>query len=143
MSNAIATPVVPTALAEQPGPASSPLADAVRRTPFYLESQNQPLFAWLHRRADTTDASHAAVICPPTGHEQIHSHRALRHLADAFARAGIPALRLDYHGTGDSAGTDEDPALCATRLANIRDAQAWMRQHLGCARITLVGLRIG
>jgi pimeloyl-ACP methyl ester carboxylesterase len=52
-------------------------------------------------------------------------------------------LRCDYHGTGDSAGTDEDPDRYATWLANLRDAQAWMREQLGCRHITLVGLRLG
>jgi pimeloyl-ACP methyl ester carboxylesterase len=129
---------------DPPTPAQdSPSAPAVERTPFYLESLHQGIFAWLHRCASVPPANHGVVICPPIGHEQIHSHRSLRHLADACARAGFPTLRLDYHGTGDSEGSDEDPARCATWLANIRDAQVWMREQLGCERITLVGLRLG
>jgi pimeloyl-ACP methyl ester carboxylesterase len=31
----------------------------------------------------------------------------------------------------------------ATWLANIRDAKAWMEQHVGCVQISLVGLRLG
>ncbi len=44
------------------------------------------------------------MLCAPIGSEYTRSHRSLRHLADRFARAGIPAVRFDYHGTGNSPG---------------------------------------
>ncbi len=134
------------AVAEATPPATNeavPPAVPVRRTPLYLESQGQWLFAWLHRPAGAAHASHGIVVCPPVGHEQVHAHRGLRHLAEALAGAGFPCLRLDYHGTGDSPGTQEEADRLPTWLANIRDAQAWLRRHLGCARITLAGLRLG
>jgi pimeloyl-ACP methyl ester carboxylesterase len=114
----------------------------IRRSAFYLESRPQPIFSWLHR-PERGITAHGVILCPPVGHEQVHSHRGLRHLADALARAGYPTLRLDYHGTGDSAGSDTDADLCATRIANIQDAHRWMTRSLGCSRITLVGLRLG
>ena len=83
------------------------------------------------------------MICPPIGFEQLHSHRSLRHLADALAAAGIPTLRFDWHGSGDSAGNDEDPQRVSTWLANARDSLVWMRDHLGCQRVSVIGLRIG
>src|SRR5207248_357876 len=70
-------------------------------------------------------------------------HRSLRHLADALAAVGWPCVRFDWHGTGDSGGSDEDPDRVATWLANIRDAQAWLTRQLGCKRISVVGLRLG
>jgi alpha-beta hydrolase superfamily lysophospholipase len=113
----------------------------VRRTAIYLESQDSYVFAWLHT-APGAHAAHGVVLCPPIGYEQVHAHRSLRHLADAFARAGLVALRLDYHGTGDSPGTDANPNRRATWLANIADAVAWLRkQH--CVRVSLFGLRLG
>ncbi len=122
---------------------ASPPATAVRRTAFYLESGQESLFAWLHCPDRPTHAGHGVVLCPPLGHEQVHAHRSLRHLADACARAGYPTLRLDYHGTGDSAGSDEDPDRWATWLRNVRDAQTWMRRHLSCERLSLIGVRLG
>src|SRR5438874_878972 len=95
---------------------TTPAAAAVRRTAFYLESGQHSLFAWLHCPDRPAHAGHGIVLCPPLGHEQVHAHRSLRHLADACARAGFPTLRLDYHGTGDSAGSDEDPDRWATWL---------------------------
>jgi len=117
--------------------------ESVRRTAFYLESQGQPLFAWLHHRVEPTGFNHGVIICPPIGYEQLHSHRSLRHLAERLAQEEIPVLRFDWHGTGDSAGVDEDTGRLATWLANVRDAVQWMRRQLGCRQISLIGLRLG
>ncbi len=117
--------------------------EETQRTAFYLHSQGRPLLAWLHAPAHTARTGEGAVICPPLGYEQIHAHRTLRHLAEALARAGVPVLRFDYEGTGDSAGVDEDPSRCATWLANVGDAVDWMRCRVGCEQLTLIGVRLG
>ncbi|MDB5335342.1 MAG: hypothetical protein JWN70_961 [Planctomycetaceae bacterium] len=116
---------------------------SVRRDAFYLQSQGQPLFAWLHTAANQPSLNHGVIICSPFGYEQVHTHRSLRHLADDLADHGIPTLRFDWHGTADSAGIDEDANRCATWQANLRDAVDWMRHELGCRQISIVGLRLG
>jgi alpha-beta hydrolase superfamily lysophospholipase len=113
----------------------------VRRQAMYAASQGQPLFAWLHRPNAATD--HGVVICPPHGFEQVHSHRSLRQLADDLARAGHLVCRFDYHGTGDSAGTDEDPDRVAVWRSNIADILQWMRLEHGCRRLSVIGVRLG
>ncbi|HWC90542.1 MAG TPA: alpha/beta hydrolase, partial [Pirellulales bacterium] len=118
-------------------------SEPVRQTAFYLPSQGESLFAWLHMSPHGAGLDHGVLICPPIGFEQLHAHRGLRHLADALARLGLPVLRFDWHGTGDSAGSDADPARCATWVANARDAQSWLRNELGCRRVSVVGLRMG
>lgn len=120
-----------------------PQSASVRRDAIYLQSQGQPLFAWLHTGADQPCLDHGVIICPSIGYEQLHAHRSLRHLADELANQGVPTLRFDWHGTGDSSGIDEDPNRCATWQANLRDAVEWMRQVLGCREVSIVGLRIG
>lgn len=115
----------------------------LRRTAFYFDSRGQALFGWLQVRESALHADHGIIICPPLGHEQIHSHRSLRHLADGIAEAGFPLVRFDYHGTGDSSGSGEEPERLSTWLANIRDACLWLKHHLGCTRISLIGLRLG
>lgn len=115
----------------------------VARTAFYLTSRNEPLLAWLHMPARASAVDHGVLICAPIGFEQLHANRSLRHLADALARQGLPALRFDWHGTGDSAGGDADPSRRAAWHQNVRDAMAWMRTKLGCRRISIVGLRMG
>ncbi len=86
---------------------------------------------------------HGVIICPPIHFEQIHSHRSLRHLADALARQGLPTLRFDWHGSGDSAGNDEDADRLAAWRGNVRDAIRWLREQVGCRRVSVIGLRMG
>lgn len=115
----------------------------VRRSAFYIEGHSEPIFAWLHRRDEGPVLDHGVIVCPPFGHEQLHSHRSLRHLADSLALAKIATLRFDWHGAGDSPGYDEDPDRYATWLANVSDAATWMRKELGCRQVSLIGLRLG
>src|ERR1700744_4792050 len=61
---------------------------------------------WLHDAPGTR----GVVLCNAFGHEAMWSHKSMRRLATQLARNGMPTLRFDYHGTGDSAGSDEDPA---------------------------------
>lgn len=63
----------------------------------------------IFHQGESVPASRAAVlICAPFGHELMRSQRFFRVLADRLARAGIPVLRFDYHGCGDSPGEDLD-----------------------------------
>jgi len=112
------------------------------RSAFYFESGGRSLFAWLHQPAGA-GADHGVLICPPLGHEQVHSHRTLRHLAEKLAAQGFAVMRFDYHATGDSDGAEGDPQRLATWKANVSDAVDWMRREGGCRKISLVGLRLG
>ncbi|HEX3096616.1 MAG TPA: alpha/beta hydrolase [Usitatibacter sp.] len=123
------------------GPA--PVVDAtIHRTPSYIGTGDRALFAWYHEvpmlRTDCV-----AVICPPVGSEYTRSHRSLRHLADRLARVGIPALRFDYHGMGDSPGTDLDPRRVETWRENVLAAIAHARALSGSSRVFLAGVRLG
>lgn len=115
----------------------------VVKTPFYLSSAGQPLFAWLHATRSATTFHHGIVICPPLGFEQLHSHRSLRHLADSLCNDQTAVLRFDWHGTGDSAGSDSDPQRCTTWQANVQETVRWLRNVAGCSRISVVGVRMG
>ena len=88
--------------------------EAISRKPGYFASQGADLFRWLHVAHGAPPADAVAVICPPVASEYTRSHRTLRHLCDRLAAAGIPALRFDYHGTGDSPGSDLDPDRLGT-----------------------------
>ena len=114
----------------------------VERTPFFFESQGASLLVWMHR-ASSIVKGHGVLICPPIGHEMVHSHRSLRHLADALAKRGLTVLRFDYQGTGDSEGSDADPQLCQRWLGNVRDLCEWLRAEGDCEKVSLVGLRMG
>lgn len=94
---------------------------------------------WLHGETGRT----GVVLCAPGGHEAMWSHRAWRHLADDIAAAGLPALRFDYPGSGDSGGGDDDPRFVEQAVASIVAAAARLRELAGVERVVLCGLRLG
>lgn len=117
-------------------------AHGTSRNAFYLQSGGQSIFAWLHT-STIANTDHGVVICPPIGFEQLHAHRSLRHLAEQLSAHRLPTLRFDWHGTGDSSGADTDADRLNTWLENVRSAVAWMKDELGCSKVSVVGLRFG
>ena len=101
------------------------------------------LMGWLHGAPLAKSPHVAAVICPPFGYEAICARRSLTALAAAFAGVGIPALRFDYHGTGDSAGDDLDPNRVAAWQASVDAAISQVRTIPGISTVVVVGLRLG
>jgi len=111
--------------------------------PFYFGSAERPLFGWIHQGGRQQVSDLGLLICSPVGYEDVCSHSTLRHLAEAAAEAGYPALRFDYDGTGDSAGDDTDPARMPAWLQSIRDAASTLREQTGVSRIAVFGIRLG
>ena len=90
-------------------------------------------------------AGHAPVgllLCPPAGQALVRTHRVYRQLAAGLAARGIPALRFDYRGSGDSAGDSlaMDWQHC---LDDIRSAAAELRVRSGCAMVVGFGAQLG
>jgi predicted ATP-grasp superfamily ATP-dependent carboligase/alpha/beta superfamily hydrolase len=115
----------------------------MQRQPMYLGGASAPLFSVLHTDAVAVARNCIVVICPPIGFEYTHSHRSVRHLADALAGHGVPALRIDYHGIGDSPGSDLDPDRVAHWLQSIRTAVAEACNIGNGAPVCLLGIRMG
>ena len=116
--------------------------DVVRQAA-YVTDAAPAFFAWTHHAPDVAPRDAVAVICGPIGSEYTRSHRSLRHLADRLARAGIPAMRFDYHGTGNSPGTDLDLGRVPAWLDNIRAAADEARRWSGRRNVILLGVRLG
>jgi alpha/beta superfamily hydrolase len=94
-------------------------------------------------RAEAGSRDVVAVVCPTIGYEAISSHRALRVLAERLASRGTAALRVDYHGTGDSAGSDDDDGRVEAWLRSIHLAADAAKTLSGARRVVLFGLRLG
>jgi alpha-beta hydrolase superfamily lysophospholipase len=111
--------------------------------PFYFGPEQRPLFGWLHQTDGAESSDVGLLICSPLGYDAISSHRTLRHLAEAAATHGIPAMRFDYDGTGNAAGLDTDPARVRAWLDSIQCAAGVLRAQTGVRRICLFGIRLG
>jgi GT2 family glycosyltransferase/pimeloyl-ACP methyl ester carboxylesterase len=95
-------------------------------------------FGWLHHAG----GDRGVVMCAAMGYEGLCAHQSWRVLADRLAAAGLPTLRFDYPGEGDSLDAD-DPALLELWRDSIRAAVRYMRETLGLREVALVGLRLG
>jgi len=116
---------------------------AVTRTPFYFGEEKKQLFGWLHINESVPASDTGVVICPSLGVEYMNAYRPLRYVADYHALAGIPALRFDYHGTGDSSGLNEMPGRIEDWVSSIEQAVNQLKMSTGCKKILLIGFRFG
>lgn len=113
------------------------------RHAFYLPTRGESIFAWYRENPGKYDLRQGVLICPPAGHELVHTHRSLRVLAERLAEEGFPVLSIDLHGTGDSPGSNHDRNRIDTWINNIEDAVTWLKNKAGCERVTLLGFRFG
>jgi len=116
----------------------------LRGRPCYIQFDGEPVFAVLHLPPEgQPQAQTGVIICPPFGWDELGGHRSLRALAAAMAQAGLPALRLDLPGTGDSAGTPRDPRRLEAWTAAIDAAAGALRAASDCERVVAVGVGLG
>ncbi len=122
---------------------SAPQAPAAY--PVAFDREGRQLFGWYHppavREGQTRDC--AVVMCNPIGYDAICTYRHYRVLAFQLAEAGFAVLRYDHHGTGDSAGNDEDPKRIAAWINGVSRAVEFAQQRSGASKVSLFGVRFG
>lgn len=109
--------------------------------PLWFGPTDRSLFAFASV-PDDGRASGAVVLCPPLGLEGVCARRTFATLARALAQRGILALRFDYDGTGDSAGSNDDPDRVAAWVRGVHQAVDFARAS-GASRVAVVGMRLG
>ncbi len=113
--------------------------------PLFFGPGDRKLFGWFHAAAnpDATATRFGVVLCNPFGYEAVCAHYTMRHLAESLAAAGMPCMRFDYDGTGNSSGKAEDPDRIASWCGSIGRAADTLKELSGAQSISLVGLRLG
>lgn len=111
--------------------------------PLYFGPSDRPLFGMYHPAGEGLPRPAGVVLCNPFGHEELHGHRSMRHLAERLAAAGFPSLRFDPDATGDSAGDDREGERVAAWRASIGEAAGALRAKAGVSKVVLLGLRAG
>lgn len=114
---------------------------AVSTQGHWLGDPARPLFGWLTTPAGSVTAS-AALVLPDVAAQYWSAHHTLRALAERLGQAGHTVLRLDYDGTGDSAGDQWDAGRVAAWRASAA-AGARELHELGCRHLTVIGVRFG
>lgn len=108
-------------------------------TPFYF-GPNDRLFGVYEAPLGSTAREDGVVIAYPVGHEYTRSHKGCRHLARQLNLAGLPVLRFDFFGSGDSLGEENEGDLDRW-TEDLNAAIEYMKGR--CRRVGLVGLRLG
>jgi alpha-beta hydrolase superfamily lysophospholipase len=104
-------------------------------------SGDASVFAFFHPAG--AGASTGVLVCPPFGWDDTCSYRSRRDWAMALADAGLPAMRIDLPGTGDSAGSAGDGGLVSSWTAAVTSAAQSLRALSGCERLAAVGIGLG
>ena len=107
--------------------------------PISIQSSGRKLFGVYHS-AGKNDC--VVVMCPPFAEEKKASYRVLYEQAQALASAGVPVLRFDYSGTGDSDGAFEE-STADQWIEDIAAASEFARTQARTEQVCLLGLRLG
>ncbi|HJV68123.1 alpha/beta hydrolase [Ideonella sp.] len=124
----------------------APSADARHRAPgavpiTFGEAETR-CFGWYHSPSAPARAT-GVVLCRPVGYEGTCAYETFTQLAERLADDGFAVIRFDYHGTGDSIGSDADPDRVAAWQACIVAALDEVARLAGSSRLALFGVRIG
>lgn len=106
--------------------------------PFWLGPPSRRLYAAFHAAAGV--ATTGIVLVPPLLHEQPGSRRFVVEVAGEFAALGLPCLRFDFHGTGDSGGAGEELDFASMRQ-DLGLATGALRERAGIRRVVVLAWR--
>ncbi len=100
-----------------------------------------PNLGFLHL-PDDGQARGGVVLCPPLGYDQVIGYRALRFVGQELAARGLAALRFDYVGEGDAAGTSGSQHAPELWMSSVARAVDYLRES-GVESVSLVSLGAG
>jgi amino acid adenylation domain-containing protein len=115
-------------------------APVQRIEPFHF-GHDCALYGVLHHPT-SAPRDEAVLICSPVGHERFRAQFVLHLLARRLGQLGLPVLRFDYFGTGNSLGDGAD-ATCDRWRRDVAEARDELARRTGASRVVLVGARLG
>lgn len=101
------------------------------------------VFGMLRVPDDAQRLNLGVVVCAPFGHPNVCAYRPLRTLGLRLAERGLPVLRFDWPGTGDSGDPEDAAPRLELWIDTLRAAVAELRERAGVDEVALVGLRVG
>ena len=109
----------------------------------YFGPRGAERFGWLHGPPAGNKARIGVVLCNAHGREEGSVHRTLRQLAISLAAAGVPTLRFDAFGVGNSQPIPyEDDATLRWRT-DVDLAINAVRNEAGVSSVCVVAVRSG
>lgn len=109
---------------------------------FHFGRSDAPLFGAYHPSRAPGASLPGVVLCAPFGDEAIRAHRPFFRLADRLSLIGVPSLRFDYYGTGDSAGEGDEISLTRWEQ-DVQLATQTLINMSGISAVILLGVRLG
>lgn len=109
---------------------------------FHFGEHNKKLLGVYSPSSIASKNDVAVLLCYPFGQEYMRAHMAFRQLSNLLNRQGLPTMRFDYFGTGDSYGESNEISLAIWR-ENTQFAIDELKSMTRCSRIYLAGLRLG
>jgi alpha-beta hydrolase superfamily lysophospholipase len=108
--------------------------------PLYLDVRGEPVFGLLH---PAEGHGPGVLFCSPFGWEDVASYRSRFEWAQSLAEAGMPTLRFDLPGTGDSAGSAEDPGRLESWVEAVGVAARFLQGEVRRPRMAAIGIGVG
>ncbi|WP_445149017.1 alpha/beta fold hydrolase [Baekduia sp. Peel2402] len=128
------------------GPAPVPVRGTVPAPrPLYLHvgEQADPVFGVFHAVEAGEATGDAVLLLPPFGYDDVCAYRGLRMWALSLSAEGVPSLRIDLPGSGDSGGSPRDPGRAESWTAAVAGAASWLRAETGARRVVAIALGLG
>ena len=114
----------------------------IEAQPLYFGKKHE-LFGWYHAPLSVQKARIGVVMVSPNGFDMISMHWGLRRCAEMISASGMPVIRFDLHGTGDSLGDDDQPERVNAWMESINEAIDLLKHQANVDTVVLLGVRLG
>lgn len=111
----------------------------------WVESSNYRLSVIEHKPETVTAGAPLIICCHGFTGDKIGANQLMLNMGKALEQAGIPAVRFDYAGSGESEGEFAETTIVRIWKENLRSILAWVktRPELASLPVYLLGHSLG